>query len=260
MKQFARIKEMLEAGGSVASVTLLKGPAAHAGAVGQMLLLLPDGTVDGRLIDDEFTGLVAEQVRGQAWSGPAIFEVEYDGRWSLFGDCWARQASAVIFGGGHISVALVEILGLAGFEVTVVDDRPEFANRVRFPRAKTVICKDFQTAINAGDVATDGQTAVIVVTRGHRYDLDCLRGTIGSDAKYLGMIGSRRRVAGIMAMLTDEGVDRAALDRLYAPIGLDIGAATPAEIAVSIAAEIIAVFRGKSLKSLKLRSEERGHE
>jgi xanthine dehydrogenase accessory factor len=258
MKQFARINEIVEAGDCVASVTLLKAPAAHATAVGQMLLLLPDGMAEGCLIDDKFTALVAERVRSRDGDGPACFEIEYGGSCTLFCDNWTRQAGAVIFGGGHISVALAEILSLVGFEVAVVDDRPEFANKARFPKAKTVICKDFQAAIAGGDVAIDGQMAVIIVTRGHRYDLDCLRGTLGSQAKYLGMIGSRRRVAGILAMLADEGVDPEELGRLHAPIGLDIGAATPAEIAVSIVAEIIAVFRGGSLKSLKLRSEERG--
>ncbi len=258
MKQFARINEIVEAGGHVVSVTLLKAPAAHAAAVGRMLLLLPDGTVEGCLIDDEFTALVAGQVRSRTGDEAATLETSYDGACTLFCDNWRRQAGVVIFGGGHISLPLAEMLSMVGFEVAVVDDRPEFANKARFPKAKTVICKDFQAALAGGDVTIDDQTAVIIVTRGHRYDLDCLRGTLGSEAKYLGMIGSRRRVAGILAMLADEGTDPAKLGRLHAPIGLDIGAATPAEIAVSIVAEIIAVFRGGSLKSLKLGNEERG--
>lgn len=251
MKQFARIRQIIGAGGRVDTLTLIKAPAAQAAAVGQ-LLLLPDGTVDGCLINDGFTAAVLDRVRAADWSGPTAFEVEYGGSFTLFWDAWARGASAVIFGGGHISVALADILSLVGFDVAVADDRPEFANTSRFPKAKKVICKDFTAAIADGDVVIDNQTAAVIVTRGHRYDLDCLRGTITSPAKYLGMIGSRRRVAGILDILADEGVDPAALARLHAPIGLDIGAATPAEIAVSIVAEIIAVFRGGSLRPLKL--------
>lgn len=258
MSQFARINQMVEAGGRVVSITLLTAPAAHAAAIGELLLLLPDGTVEGCLIDEKFTALVAAKAGGAAWDGPVALEIDYGGPCRLFCDSWTREAGAVIFGGGHISVALAEMLGLVGFAVAVVDDRPEFANKARFPKAQAVICKDFRAAIAGGDVAIDSQTAVIIVTRGHRHDLDCLRGTLGSSAKYLGMIGSRRRVAGILSLLAEEGVDPEALGRLHAPIGLDIGAATPAEIAVSIVAEIIAVFRGGSLKPLKLRRGEGG--
>ncbi len=256
MQLYHKISQIVEQGGRVNTVTLLEAPEALVAAVGQVLLLLPDGTGDGCLIDEKFTATVVERIRGGAFSGPTAFVVDYGGAFTLFWDCWTREANAVIFGGGHISVVLAELLGHVGFRVSVIDDRPEFANKTRFPRANKVICKDFAAAITGGEVAIDEQTAVIIVTRGHRYDLDCLRGTVEAGAKYLGMIGSRRRVAGILKLLAEEGVAPAHIERLRAPIGLDIGATTPAEIAVSIVAEIIAVFRGGSLRPLKLASGE----
>ncbi|MDT8902604.1 XdhC family protein [Anaeroselena agilis] len=256
MQLFRRISQIVDQGGRVNTVTLIGAPAAHAAAVGQMMALLPDGTADGCLIDEKFTAAVVERIKTGAFGAPTVFAVDYGGDFTLFWDCWAGEANAVVFGGGHISVALADILRHVGFRVSVIDDRPEFAGKTRFPGADKVICKDFAAAIADGDVAVDDQTAVIIVTRGHRYDLDCLRGTIGSGAKYIGMIGSRSRVAGILSMLAEEGFSPDHLGRLRAPIGLDIGATTPAEIAVSIVAEIIAVFRGGSLRPLKLAAGE----
>lgn len=109
--------------------------------------------------------------------------------------------------------------------MTVVDDRPESANKSRFPQARSVLCEDFRRALPG--LAVDGNTAVIIVTRGHRYDMDCLRATMGSCARYLGMIGSRKRVREIINLLREEGAPADPPQRLRAPIGLAIKAETP---------------------------------
>ena len=146
----------------------------------------------------------------------------------------------ILLGGGHVSLALCQAALPLGFAVTVVDDRPAFANFTRFPQAKAVICDSFENAlprlnVGAGDF-------VCVITRGHRDDVTCMRALLaGNEPRYLGMIGSKRRVKGLFEMLTEEGFDRERIGRIHAPIGLPIGAVTPAEIAVSIAAELIAV-------------------
>ena len=145
----------------------------------------------------------------------------------------------ILLGGGHVSLALYEAALPLGFAVTVVDDRPAFANYTRFPAAKEVLCDSFEAAlprlhIGAGDF-------VCVLTRGHRDDVTCLKYLLrGNEPRYLGMIGSHRRVKGLFEMLSEEGFDRERIARVHAPIGLSIGAVTPAEIAVSIAAELIA--------------------
>ena len=145
----------------------------------------------------------------------------------------------ILLGGGHVSLALYEAARRVDFAVTVVDDRPAFASYARFPEAREVICDSFENAlprlhIGAGDF-------VCVLTRGHRDDVTCVRYLLqGNEPRYLGMIGSRRRVKGLFDMLMEEGYDAERIGRVHAPIGLSIGAVTPAEIAVSICAELIA--------------------
>ena len=146
----------------------------------------------------------------------------------------------VLLGGGHVSLALYEAARKVGFAVSVADDRPAFASYTRFPEAREVVCDSFENAlprlhIGAGDF-------VCVLTRGHKDDVTCMKYLLqGNEPRYLGMIGSHRRVKGLFDLLAEEGFDRDRISRVHAPIGLSIGAVTPAEIAVSILAELIAV-------------------
>ncbi|ODA42015.1 XdhC/CoxI family protein [Desulfosporosinus sp. BG] len=147
----------------------------------------------------------------------------------------------LILGAGHIARPLASMAKMVGYEVTVVDDRPSFANSARFSTADTVICNDFEHAIDAINI--NPQTFVVIITRGHRYDKACLRKVIDRPASYIGMIGSRKRVKALIAELEEEGVSSELLEKLYSPIGLKIGAETPEEIAVSILSELIKVQR-----------------
>lgn len=144
----------------------------------------------------------------------------------------------IVLGGGHISRPVCHIGTLLGFQVTVVDDRPDFANWQRFPDVGEVICDEFRPAIRK--LKINSADYVCVVTRGHQWDGDCLREILaGTYPSYLGMIGSRRRVKGLYQVLEGEGFDRSLLERIHSPIGLDIGAVTPEEIAVSICAQLV---------------------
>jgi len=147
----------------------------------------------------------------------------------------------LILGAGHIALPLATMAKILGYEVTVVDDRPSFANSVRFSTADTVICNDFEHAIEG--ITINAQTFVVIITRGHRYDKVCLQKVIHQPASYIGMIGSRKRVKALIAELEEEGVPSELLQKLYSPIGLKIGAETPEEIAVSILGELIKVQR-----------------
>jgi len=148
----------------------------------------------------------------------------------------------IVLGAGHIAVPVCEFGAKLGFSVTVCDDRPSFANTQRFPLAKAVICDSFPHAIES--LGITGYDYVVIITRGHRYDADCLRKLLpGAAPAYLGLIGSRRRVKGLFEMLCEEGYSPAAMNRICTPIGLDIGAVTPEEIALSILAEIVAYKR-----------------
>lgn len=143
----------------------------------------------------------------------------------------------MIFGGGHIAKPLCEFANRVGFSITVVDDRPYFANSLRFPEAKEVICEDFQKSFEK--IKFKESDFVVIVTRGHRHDRLVLKNVINHNLKYIGMIGSKRRVKGLKEELISEGFSKEALDSICSPIGLDIHAVTPDEIAISIVGELI---------------------
>jgi xanthine dehydrogenase accessory factor len=147
-----------------------------------------------------------------------------------------------IFGAGHVSQSLYKAAHSAGFEVAVVDDRESYANRERFPRAKDVIAEDFDRAMAR---LTPTETSyIVIVTRGHRDDMRVLRWAVQTRARYVGMIGSKRKTITIFRELVNEGIPEKLFERVHAPVGLDIGAITPEEIAVAITAELIAARRG----------------
>jgi xanthine dehydrogenase accessory factor len=146
-----------------------------------------------------------------------------------------------IFGGGHVAVNLYRVAHDAGFDVVVVDDRESYANRERFPQAREVVAQDFDQAMSR--LRPNESSYIVIVTRGHRDDMRCLRWAVQTPARYIGMIGSKRKTIAIYKELTSQGLDSKLFERVHAPVGLDIAAVTPEEIAVSITAELIAVRR-----------------
>jgi|SRR5579862_2680032 len=146
-----------------------------------------------------------------------------------------------IFGAGHVAYSLYKIATLAGFEVTVIDDRESYANRERFPDAREVIADDFETVTTRLEVPESSY--IVIVTRGHRDDMRVLRWAINAKSRYLGMIGSKRKTISIYRELENEGIPAEKFAAVHAPVGLDIGAVTPEEIAVAIVAEMIAERR-----------------
>lgn len=152
----------------------------------------------------------------------------------------------VICGAGHVSIPIIQIGKMVGFSVTVIEDRPHFADNARRAGADTVICQPFQEAL--ADVEGGRDVWFVIVTRGHRYDTLCLEAVMRKEYAYVGMMGSRRRTAIVKEQLAQSGIDRKLLEEVHTPIGLAIGAQTPEEIAVSIVAEMIQVRnrRGKA--------------
>ena len=152
------------------------------------------------------------------------------------------QERLIVLGGGHIALHVCAIGARCGFSVCVVDDRPDFANSERFPEAARVLCDRFENGIQTLGVTPFDY--VVVITRGHRHDADCLRALLAQpESAYLGMIGSRRRTRELLRLLQEEGYDAERLQKICTPIGLNIGAVTPEEIAVSILSEVIAYKR-----------------
>jgi xanthine dehydrogenase accessory factor len=154
------------------------------------------------------------------------------------------KPSLIIFGGGHVSKFVSRTAAMAGFGVTVVDDREMFANAKRFPEAEKTIAVDFENAFE--HVAVKQSTYIVIVTRGHRYDEVVLEQAVKTPAKYIGMIGSKRKVFTTYEHLVERGTPVHVLKNVYSPMGLDIGAVTAEEIAVSIVSEMIKVRRGKN--------------
>ncbi|MGA9567683.1 MAG: XdhC/CoxI family protein [Candidatus Korobacteraceae bacterium] len=146
-----------------------------------------------------------------------------------------------IFGAGHVAYNLYKVALIAGFEVVVIDDRESYANRERFPDAREVIAADFDGATQHLHIPESAY--IVIVTRGHRDDMRVLRWALNANARYLGMIGSRRKTIAIYKELESEGVSAEKFAQVHAPVGLEIGAITPEEIAVAIVAELIAVRR-----------------
>lgn len=150
-------------------------------------------------------------------------------------------ATLYLFGAGHVALNVYKTANSCGFDVTVIDDRDTYANRERFPEAKQVLCQDFNQAMTS--LSPTESSYVVIITRGHRDDMRILRWAVQTPARYIGMIGSKRKTITIYRELTGEGISPDLFKRVHAPVGLDIGAVTPEEIGVAITAELIAMRR-----------------
>jgi len=208
------------------------------------------GTVGGGCVEAEVWNaarevIASEQPRHLSFS--LSTDIVYDnglicgGQLNVFVEPVIPQPTAYIFGAGHVSKSISKVAALAGFATVIIDDRDTFANADRFPEASRIYAEEYETVFQKLDVRDTG--FLIIVTRGHRDDMRVLKWALGTPARYLAMIGSKRKTLSIMKELEKEGIPREAFDRLHAPMGLEIGAVTPEEIAISVVAEMIAVRR-----------------
>lgn len=169
--------------------------------------------------------------------------ITYIGNEKVFCDTLGQEKQIVICGAGHVSIPVIKMAVMMDCEVIVLEDRPMYADHARLAGASQVICEPFEEALDKIQGSAD--TYFVILTRGHRYDQICLEKIAAKEHAYIGMIGSRRRTALVKQSLAEKGVDQEVLDAVYTPIGLDIGAQTPAEIGVAIIAEIIEVKNRK---------------
>jgi len=173
-------------------------------------------------------------------------------RLEIFFEVMPAPPRLIVVGAGHIAVPLVKMAKVLDFFVVVTDDRLAYANRERFPDADQVLVGDMAQMLK--EMTINPSCYIVLITRGHKYDEPCLREIIHSQAKYIGMIGSRRRIKACFQRFRDEEkIAEEVIERVYAPIGLDIATETPAEIALSILGEIIKVRRGGKAASLSDR-------
>ncbi|NJN93760.1 MAG: XdhC/CoxF family protein [Anaerolineales bacterium] len=257
----AELLASIETGQPVALVTVVVATGRFADSLGQRALVWLDkttwsGTDSLAELKDQ---LLQDARRCLANRRPQLLTYQTDdSRLEVFVEVQRRPPTLIIVGAGHVALPLAQLGKMIDFEVVVLDDRPQFANRQRFPMADQVLAQPFAETLRQWPI--DSDTFLVLVTRGHSHDVESLLTVIDSPARYIGMIGSKRRIKAVFDLLvTEQGLDPAKFDRVYAPIGLDIGAESPAEIAVGIIAEIINVYRGGRAVSLSdaLRADRR---
>ncbi len=163
------------------------------------------------------------------------------GQLNIFVEPVIPQPRAFIFGGGHVSKSLSKVANLAGFATSIIDDREAFANRERFPEAEAVYADEYEKVFP--QLAITSSSYLIIVTRGHRDDMRVLQWAVTTPARYIAMIGSKRKTISVVKQLEKEGMPREAFEKIFAPMGLEIGAESPEEIAISVVAEMIAIRR-----------------
>jgi xanthine dehydrogenase accessory factor len=254
---FAALGEALTRGEEVALVTIVSANGSTPQRVGAKMLVYADGrvvgTIGGGCYENEALWKAREALKTRK-ACTVRYELADDfaaesglicgGQMEVFIEPIEPSPSVYIFGAGHVGQFVGRVAHDAGFRVHVVDDREKFANRERFPDAAEIIVDDIPSWL--AKAAIPPSAYAVVVTRGHRHDLDALRALAPQRLRYIGLIGSRAKVKRIYDVLAEDGsVAIESLEKVHAPIGLDIGAVTPQEIAVSIVAELIAVRRGK---------------
>lgn len=265
MEPYSLIAEAVAQGQPVALVTVVRVEGSTPRDVGSKMVVYADGRTAGTIGGGKMEALVTE-ASVEAIAKGASRLVRYDlhdpqsgdpgicgGLIEAFVDVIVPRPTLLIAGAGHVAMPVAEVGNLCGFRVVVVDDRANMASEERFPHAAERIVGDIVETL-AGYAITHS-TYVVIVTRGHALDKEALHAVIDAPAAYLGMIGSRRKVRAVFDQLRADGVDEDLVSRVHAPIGLDIGSETPAEIAVSILAELIAIRRGGPLSGWSLKEQ-----
>ncbi len=245
----------VKAGGEeVALVTVVRASGSTPREEGAKMLVRPDGSIIGTIGGGSLEAqVIREAVKVIRQGKPkrlhrslAAKEAEEagmicGGELEVFIEPILTPPALYIFGGGHIALALAKMGKLVGFNITVIDDRAEFAHAERFPEANVILAEDFTKSFPR--VKIDKSSYIVIVTHGHRHDEVVLEWAVGTPARYIGMIGSKTKNETIFTHLRARGIPQKQLDRAHAPIGLEIEAQTPEEIAVSILAEVIKVRR-----------------
>jgi xanthine dehydrogenase accessory factor len=232
---FDEIQRLRQLGQKAALATVIRITGAEGSFRSSKMLIRDDGSRLGSIGGDA--------VESEVWrAAQSVIEeekariIQFE-KIEVFIEPILPTPKIVIFGAGHIAYQVSKIATIAGFRSTVVDDRPEFASTDRFPEADRVLCGSVRDA--GGKLDVDENTYIIIVTRDNAEDENVLRWAVGTTARYIGMIGSRRKIHSIASQLEQEGISHERLERVHMPIGLNIGAVLPEEIAVAIVAEVI---------------------
>ena len=269
----AGIQAALSGGPPIAVATVVRSGAVDV-EVGAKLAVTAGGDHIGGLGSDQIDALVqsgaVEALSARPREESLTLYVTADGATTrpsqaapdaaqMMVQIYEAPARLLVVGGGHVGLALARIGAEVGFTIAVLDDREEFANAERFPMAEEVYNGDIAETLD--NISIDARTYIVLVSRGHQQDETALRHTVGRGAAYVGMIGSRRRTGTVIDRLASGGFDGVDLDAVHTPIGLDIGAETPEEIALSILAQMVLVRRGgtgRAMRDARGRASNRG--
>ncbi len=251
---FEEIVRIRSKGGNSVLVTVIKVKGSTPREEGSKMLIRSDGTVLGSIGGGTLEAQVCKEaidIIREARSKVLHFnligeEVAEDGmlcggNMDILVEPILAQPTLYIFGAGHVSFPISKIAKMVGFKVVVIDDRAEFANKNRFPEADEIFAEDFSEIFSK--LKINRSSYIVIVTRGHKFDEKVLEWAVKTEACYLGMIGSKTKNEAVFSNLQSKGISKGLLEDIHAPIGLDIHAETPEEIAVSIMAEIIKVRR-----------------
>ena len=249
------LSEAIDSGRGAAFVTVISVAGSTPREAGAKMLVYADGSIEGTVGGGAVESLVikkAVECVAKGEGGKFVFGLKPGGNTGMicmgdmevFIDVYKNPFRVLILGGGHVGVKIAEACRLAGYPYLVADDRKEFANPERFPEALAIINEKPHEAVAAA--GADADTYAVIVTRGHLADLESLRAVLGKPWRYAGMIGSRKKVRLMLEQALADGFDPAWVAAVCAPIGLDIGAETPEELAIAIVGELVAVRRGLS--------------
>ena len=247
---FAEIQRLRDQGRKAALATIVQIRGSVPSFQSAKMLIRDDGSalgsVGGGCVEAEVWAAAQDVIREEK-SRIMTFDLTDEsmaegglicgGKVEIFVEPVLPTPKMVIFGAGHISTQLSKIASIAGFKTTIVDNRPVYANKERFPECEAIYGESFEQAFE--EIVPNENTYLVIVTRGHQEDQNVLRWAVQTNARYIGMIGSKRKIRSIAQQLESEGISRERLERVYMPVGLDIGAVTPEEIAVAIVAEVI---------------------
>jgi xanthine dehydrogenase accessory factor len=244
-----RVNELIQKGKTFCLATVTTSAMAGI-AAGQKAIVLDPGGLEGELGDGQL-GVTVKALALEAISKKKRSLVEIKPGVQVFFDIISPELKLVVCGAGHIAIPLSRFARDMGFRVTVLDDRDDFAHPARFPGCD-VIAADF--AVTLRELNLNHSTFVVVITRGHEHDADCLMEILKKETAYIGLIGSRRRVRFVLEMLEKQGIAQERLQQVFTPIGTPIGAESPAEIALSIIAELVCVHRKGAQQARALRA------
>ena len=238
-----------EGGKPVAIVNIVKAPANSGLVVGKRMLVRENGATSGSLGDEKLESDSARRARELMALGKNDYVVANNGV-EYYVEAYTTPPTLVIAGGGHVSKALAPIAKSVGFRLFILDDREEFANAERFPEAEIVQVGEYETGLH--QLPINANSFIVIATRGHRYDDSALASALRTPASYVGLLGSKRKTILIYEALLKRGFSLDDIRRTRSPIGLDIGARTPEEIALSIMSEILMFRLGGNGGVLKL--------